>query len=205
MREALIVALALAGCGFTTGGRGTPSEDVSDAAAGGGDANTDAAVPDGTTIAACPATYAPILALATSTSRYRFVATAAKWIDGENDCADDASGGELATHLIVLDDAAEKTAMIGGIVGGLNLNDQWAGATDLAEEGEARFMTTQATTLALTPSMQADDKDCIRIKNNAGNEEYRDCDEVNKYVCECDGRAADPARFPNLPDGNGNN
>ncbi len=208
MRAPLVVAFALAGCGFSAGGgQSNPTADaraIDAPSSADGPLGSDATVvlPDAAVGALCPSTYAPIPTFANSTSRYRFVATTMKWNDAETDCADDATGGELATHLIVLDDAAEKTAMIGGPTGVLNLSDQWTGATDLAEEGEVRYVTAQATTLALAPTMQADNKDCIRIKSS-GNEEFRSCDEVNRYVCECDGRAADPARFPNPPDGNG--
>ena len=102
---------------------------------------------------------------------------------------------------MVLDDAAEQLAAIGGIAGGGNLQDQWIGATDLGEESEIRYVTAQPVTLTLTPSAANDNKDCIRLKNTPSTE-FRDCTEVNKYVCECDGRAADPNRFPNLPNGN---
>jgi len=214
MRGPLIAVLALAtGCGFTAGGgQGNPSDDAAGAIdarpAGDGTSATDAAVdqmPDSPTGPQCPSTYAPIISANALSSRYRFVGGGGvKWIDAETDCADDASGGELATHLVVLDDAAESVAVIGGSAGGGSIQDQWIGATDLAEEGEVKYVSAQATTLTLAPTMQNDNKDCIRLKNLGGTE-YRDCDETNKYVCECDGRTADPSRFPNPPDGNGNN
>ena len=209
MRGALVAVLALAtGCGFSAPGQGSPGDDASatDAPPGGdGTSGSDAAVdqmPDSPTGAQCPITYSPILSPSNLASRYRFVGGGGvKWIDAETDCANDASSGELATHLVVLDDLAEANAVIGGLLGGLNLNDQWIGATDLEEEGDIKYVTTQSTTLSLNPSANADNKDCIRLKNDTATE-FRSCDETNKYVCECDGRAADPGRFPNLPDGN---
>ena len=151
--------------------------------------------------AQCPATYAPIVALASSTSRYRFVSTAAKWIDAETDCENDAAAGDLPAHLVVLDDAAERTAMIGGIAGGAGLQDQFIGAVDLRQEGQLQYITSQLNTLAINPGMNADNKDCVRVKNS-GAEEYRDCNDTNRFVCECDGNTANPSRFPNLPNGN---
>ena len=206
MRGPLIAVLALAtGCGFSAGaGQGGPSDDaraIDAAPSGDGTPGTDAAV-DQLIGAQCPLTYSLIVGASPLGSRYRFVGGAgAKWIDAENDCADDPTSGELATHLVVLDDAAESTAAIGGITGGLNLNDQWIGASDLNEEGQIAYVTVQSTTLSLAPGANADNKDCIRLKNDSSTE-FRDCNETNKYVCECDARAADPSRFPNLPDGN---
>jgi hypothetical protein len=210
MRGALVAVLALAsGCGFSTGGQGSPNDDAgaSDASPS-GDGAADAVVdqmPDAPTGPQCPILYAPILAIATNNSRYRFIGGGGlSWIDAENDCADDSTNGDLATHLVVLDDAAEATAVIGGILGGLNINDQWIGATDLENEaGDVKYVTDQGTTLALIPTMDAPNKDCIRLKNTGGTE-YKSCNDTYKYVCECDGRAADPGRFPNPPDGNGN-
>jgi hypothetical protein len=203
MRGPLVAVLALAaGCGFTGHGQGAPNDDAKAIDAPGPGSNADAAV-DQLLGPQCPVAYASIVALAASPSRYRFVGGGgATWLAAETDCANDAVSGELATHLIVLDDAAEKTAMIGGLTGGLAIPDQWIGATDLAQEGEIAYVTVQTSTLSLAPTANADNKDCVRIKNT-GVEEYRNCDETNKYVCECDGQPADPVRFPNLPDGNG--
>lgn len=198
----LIAILALAtGCGFTTGtGQGSPSDDARPSSDGnpGTDAVIDAVI-DQMPGAQCPIDYAEITSASPLPSRYRFVATGATWIAAENDCADDATSGGLATHLVVLDGAAEATAMIGG---SLNIDDQWIGATDLKSEKSIEYVTTQSTTLSLSQSMNADNKDCIRIQKTAATE-FRACGETNKYVCECDGLAEDRTRFPNLPNGNG--
>ncbi len=208
MRGPFVAVLAVVtGCGFSaSGGQGGPGADASAIdAAHQGDGGTDAAVtqmPDAPVGPQCPSTYAPIVSVNPMSSRYRFSgATGLKWIDAENDCADDAAGGELATHLVVLDDAAEMLAVIGGLSGNGNIQDQWIGATDLEEEDTIEYVTNQTTTLTLLPTAANASKDCIRLKNTPSTE-YRSCDEVNKYVCECDGRAADPNRFPNLPNGN---
>jgi len=206
MRGALVALALVTGCGFRTGGQSAPSDDggVLDAS-GSGDGAADAAIDaavDAVVVPLCPATYAPLITLVPNASRYRFVAGGGlSWLDAENDCADDATGAELATHLVVLDDALEATAVIGGLTGGQNINDQWIGATDLADEDAVGYVTAQATVLALTPTMDAPDKDCIRLKNSGGTE-FKSCLDTYKYVCECDGRPADPARFPNPPAGN---
>ena len=205
MRGPLVVALALVtGCGFSAGGQGSPRDDASAIdAAQSGDGHAVDQMPDSPVGALCPVTYSLIVSAPTLSSRYRFVGGGGqKWIDAENDCADDAGAG-LATHLVVLDDTAEATAVIGGLASGGNINDQWIGATDLQAEDNIEYVTAQGTTLTLTPTMNAVDKDCIRLKNS-GATEFGDCNETNKYVCECDGQVADPSRFPNLPDGNGN-
>ncbi len=200
------VAVLVAGCGFhAPRGQDQPvdARSVDSNPSGDGplvDAPPDMQI-DAPMGAQCPATYAPIVALATSPSRYRFATNTVKWIEAEQDCEDDAVAGELPTHLIVLDDAGEKLAMIGGIAGGANINDQFIGATDLFEEGQTRYVTSQASTLSLNGGSNADNKDCVRIKNTQA-EEMRNCDETNRFVCECDGNRADSNRFPNAPDGN---
>ncbi len=201
------ILVVLVGCGFTApGGEHQPidASKSTDAQKPGDGPTLDAPVDvqiDAPAGAQCPITYTPILALNASTSRYRFVNTTATWIGAEQDCENDSGAGELPSHLIVLDDAPEKTAMIGGLAGGGNINDQYVGATDLDQEAQLQYVTSQQVTLSLTPGMNADNKDCVRIKNT-GVEEFRSCDETNKYVCECDGNAANPSRFPNLPNGN---
>ncbi|CAN5915651.1 hypothetical protein BH11MYX3_BH11MYX3_08820 [soil metagenome] len=204
MRRFSVLLIAVAGCGFTAPAGESQPVDAQKAidtpvptdGAPPADAPVDMQI-DAPPGAMCPAGYTTMIGVSTSpTSMYRFVATTAKWIDAEQDCEDDALTAGIPSHLIVLDDAAEKTGMLGVVTG-----DQYIGATDLAEEGEVRYVTSQATTLSLNPTMGADNKDCIRIKAN-GNEEYRDCNEANKYVCECDGNTANPGQFPNLPGGN---
>lgn len=196
-----VIAVVGAGCGFNTSGQSGPGDDAGVTDGRGSDSGVDGM----TSGLRCPATYGPIVGLST-TSRYRFVSAQATWISAEQAC--EADGLSLingsATHLIVLDDVAERAAMIGGLAGGGSISDQWLGATDLAQEGTPQYVTAQVMTLSLNPSMQADNHDCIRLKS-AGTYEYRSCDEDNKYVCECDGVPAEPTRFPNPPDGNGNN
>lgn len=200
--------LTLAACGFTApAGQQQPA----DARQGGdapGSTGTDApmidAMLDAPTGPQCPAGYAPIPTLLGSTSQYRFVnAPQLSWIDAETDCENDGNMTNRATHLIVLDATAERTAMIGGPLGtGVPINDQWVGFTDLADEDQDfRWVTAQPATLSLSPTADADDKDCVRIKDT-GAAETRDCAETNRYVCECDAISAASSRYPNAPNGN---
>lgn len=206
-----VFGLALvAGCGFqaNNGGQDQPidapagtadARQTSDASMN--DASADA-MQDASIALQCPAGYDSIVGFNT-TSRYRFVATSAKWIDAENDCEDDANANERATHLIVLDDTAERTAMLGGLLGGTLIDDQYIGQTDLADDETFVYVTNQQVTLITSPTGDDDPKDCVRIKST-GVAESRSCDETNRYVCECDGNPAVSSRFPNPPFGNGN-
>ncbi len=205
MRRSWVVFILAAGCGFHAPAGDNQRVDartsIDSPRQGDGSPDAPTAPPiDAPAGTQCPATYAPIVALAASTSRYRFVSTAAKWIDAETDCENDAAASDRPAHLIVLNDAAERIAMIGGIAGGGNIQNQFIGAVDLGQEGELQYVTNQANTLALNPGMNGDNKDCVRIKNS-GTDEYRDCNETNRFVCECDGNTANPSRFANLPNG----
>jgi hypothetical protein len=208
-----VIALTLAGCGFTApGGQQQPVDATTSDGPGQDRPAPDGPAPDGPMADAaldapvgpqCPAGYAAIPTLLGSTSQYRFVSTQVAWIDAERDCEDDGDSSNLPTHLIVLDDTAERDAMIAGPLGvGGPINDQWIGLTDLEEEDESfNWVTNQQATLALAPGGDAANRDCVRIKNNAA-AEARDCTETNRYVCECDASPAVPGNFPNLPNGN---
>jgi lectin-like protein len=148
----------------------------------------------------CPSGYVAIAGLP-SPSRYRFVATAVRWIDAELDCEDDADGTTLPSHLVVIDSAIEQTAVIGGELGGANIDDQWTGLTDLATEATWGYVTAQTPVFTDNPNGDQNDKDCVRLENNSSHE-ARDCDDTNRYACECDGLAGEPARYPNPPNGN---
>ncbi|MBA3461318.1 MAG: C-type lectin domain-containing protein [Deltaproteobacteria bacterium] len=207
MSRLYLLAL-VAGCGFqaNNGGQQQPNDAApsTDAVVSSDAPMTDAgadAMADAPTGAQCPAGYDTIAALGNSASRYRFVSTQLAWIDAERDCEDDGDMMQRPTHLIVLDSVAEKTAMITGLLGTVAINDQWIGLTDLDEEGEFEYVTNQAATYSATPTGNADNKDCVRIKES-GAEETRSCAETNKFVCECDANRAAPSQFPNPPDGN---
>jgi hypothetical protein len=145
----------------------------------------------------CPATYAQP---AGGTSHYRWVLVSTNWLAAEADCEDDAGPTEIPTHLAVVDNAGERSILING--SGTTLNNQWIGGTDLASEGSAIYVTPQAGIDPLTGlNGNVAMKDCVRITSGGGYD-VRDCTNGNIYVCECDGFAAEPARYPSYPNGN---
>jgi hypothetical protein len=164
------------------------------------DAEPDAKV-DSSPFASCPPGYNQIIGQPI-TSSYRFETTQRSWIAAEADCEDDAAGGLYKPgHLVVLDDAGEGMRMIAGPIGIDMINDQWIGLTDLQSEAAPFiYLTSQPVVYVGTPGGDAANQDCVRLKDN-GNHDIRDCAETNRYICECDGLDADPARFPNPPDG----
>jgi hypothetical protein len=170
-----------------------PDADVPDADPDDPDAAIDAD-PTG-----CPLGYVAIVGFPTP-SRYRFVDSQVRWIDAELDCEDDSDGTSLPSHLAVIDSAIEQTAVIGGPLGGGNLDDQWVGLTDLADEGMFGYVTAQTPVFTDNPGGNQSSRDCVRLTNTSQHN-TTDCDQTNRFACECDGMAADPARFPNPPDG----
>jgi hypothetical protein len=143
----------------------------------------------------CPASYT-----AAGGSHYRWVGVGTNWLAAELDCEDDANTPfEQPTHLAVIDDAAERTLLITGTGG--SLDNQWIGRTDLASDGAFLYVTPQAGVDTSGTSGNSGAKDCVRLGSD-GTHQARDCTNTNIYVCECDGFAADPTRFPNYPDGN---
>ena len=142
----------------------------------------------------CPSTYT-----AAGGSHYRWVGIGTNWLAAELDCEDDAGPSDQPAHLAVVDDATERTLLITGTGG--SLDNQWIGRTDLASEGTLIYITPQAGVDPSGASGNSGMKDCVRLGND-GSYDARDCTNTNIYVCECDGFAADPSRFPNYPDGN---
>ena len=208
----MLALVAIAGCGFqaNNGGQEQPIDaatttdaPIVDPDGPAPDTMTDT-MTDAPTGPQCPAGYGSIVALSNTASRYRFVNTQVAWIDAERDCEDDGDMMQRPTHLIVLDDAAEKAAMITGLLGTAAINDQWIGLTDLDDEGDFEHVTNQSSTYTANPTANADNKDCVRIKDT-GAEETRSCDETNRFVCECDAISAASSRFPNPPNGNNDN
>lgn len=187
MRAALVIAM-LAGCGFTAdGGQGSPGGDGHDAgppAEGSvqpGDGPTDS-LHDGAVDAGpsdCPVGYAPI---GNSGSQYRYATAPLSWVVAEADCDSDllSHAGPTHTHLVVLDDAAERSGLI------QNHSNLWIGANDSETEGAIVWVTAQPAPYDLSgATANADNKDCVRMKN-MGTDEFRDCAEPNPFVCECD-------------------
>jgi hypothetical protein len=203
MRRALILAM-LAGCSFTPNptehitGDGPPIAD--------GSLGSDGMPPDGPNPDAsvdsppgvhCPSGYAGITSGGIpSASQYRLGSnTTSNWISAENDCENDPMGTDLPAHLSVLDSTLERDALA-VLAGG----DQWFGQTDLPAEGVFVYVTLQGVVLPTSPTGNQSFKDCVSYDSQF---HARDCNETgHAYVCECDGLAASPARYPNPPNGN---
>lgn len=124
-------------------------------------------------------------------SHYRQVTASANWQNAEADCAND----EIPTatgpaHLIVLDDTNEAT-----FIWNLMNSDQWVGSSDLKTEGAFLAVTDQQVVYTGMASGNDGGKDCLEVHNTGGVTTTDTCTNGHPYVCECDGRAADPTHF----------
>ena len=197
---ALIVAMgALGACAFQPAGgaAGGGGDDV-----GGDDGDDDGsdvdagvapepdAPADPVTPLVCPTGYAPI---GGSRTRYRVVETSVTWAVAAADCNDDddaLAGASGHTHLVVVGDQHEKSALTNQFSG-----NTWVGLSDAAVEGTFAWVTDEPTggfpIVGQQPPWDAGDPDggrgenCVRFKNSFDFEDKR-CDEANSYVCECD-------------------
>jgi hypothetical protein len=161
------------------------------------DAGLDAPI-DATPLA-CPPTY--VLARPGSTSRYRFVTTAASWTTAEADCEDDRTAPGAHTHLAVLADDAERVA-VNGFAAVATI--AWIGLGDAATEGTFLWVTeepipayppaTGSPWAASNPTGSAF-FNCVEM-TAAGSLDDQFClTTTHSYYCECDAFAADPARY----------
>jgi hypothetical protein len=148
--------------------------------------NPDAAV-DGPLSLQCPTTYT-LVDSARPDSRYHLVTTEASWTAAEANCESHGGGAFLPTHLIVLDDATERLWAYNQ-----GSSDKWVGASDRITEGTFRAVTDQPNPYFGNPGSNATDKDCVFTKQSATEMEV--CTKDFPYLCECDGRAANPANF----------
>jgi hypothetical protein len=130
----------------------------------------------------CPSSYVVVTG---QSSQYRAVMTPQTWIAAETDCEDDG----LATHLAVVDNAAEDSA-----VDALTGASIWFGLTDRALDGTPRWVTGATPTYTNyggpgnTPAY-----DCSGIYQ--GKWAWGNCTTLIKYVCECDGMPAQPTAY----------
>lgn len=178
----------LAGCGFKATGQpgagdDAPTSDAADADASVADALTtdgpldavDAAMADAAVGCETDADYTQI-----GGSRY-LTLTSMAWTDGEAACEGRGS------HLLVLDDALEATAIV------LLLDSNtWLGVSSRLNDGAYHAVTDQEVFLA--PGSYNANR-CVRRKADATIESRGNCAELNAVVCECDGRAAVPGNF----------
>ena len=93
-------------------------------------------------------------------------------------------------HLIVLDDANEGT-----FIWNLMNSDQWVGHSDRKTEGTFLPVTNQQVVYTGPANANNDGKDCLMVHNTGGVTNVDTCTNGHPYVCECDGRAANPASF----------
>ncbi len=140
------------------------------------------APPDASMGLVCPSGY---MAVTGQTSKYRVVTTPVGWAAAELDCENDGSG----THLAVIDNATEDAA-----VDALTGASIWFGLTDIKVEGQPRWVTGALPVYTNYGTMQNTAAyDCAGVYQ--GKWAWGDCTTLIKYVCECDGIAADPNAY----------
>lgn len=191
-----LIAASAVSCGFDTGGW-TGGDSHSDAA---GPAATDAA-PDGDgplasddaapaldAAFACPPGYE---IAGESGSAYRSGADLG-WLAAESACEADGPGA----HLVVIDDATEN-ATVDAIS---SASRTWIGYSDLTTADAWRWVTSAPgvddrwDTGGGGPDEPDGTGDCAAIDQN-GSWQDQSCADSRDYVCECDGRSADPDAF----------
>jgi hypothetical protein len=208
-RRLALIAGILGGCTFTPNA-GNPPDDAtgrggeplpadarhvgSDADPPPSDAPPDAppdARPDaGTTLLPCPTSYT-LTDPAHPGSQYRLVTASTLWGSAEAACEADELGGVTApAHLIVLDDAAEAQ-----FAWNQNPSDQWAGHSDQVTENAWLPVTDQSTVFTGAASGNNNGRDCLMISNTNSETTAETCMNGHPYVCECDGRRANPSHF----------
>lgn len=163
-----------------------------------GDGGADAPRPDGEP-AGCPASYDFILQ--TTASRYRLVTSTTPFAEAAADCADDAAG---LTHLLVLSNEAERSALI-TLPPKYLVDDTWIGATAPAGTTAYRWITAEDTAGYVVPAglgtapWEGDQPDnpggCGELRALSGSLHDEGCDSSSNYICECDGFADDPTRY----------
>lgn len=184
---ALLVLVGLSGCSFEripSGGDGGDAGDSGDGGDGG----------DGPPAAMCPSGYGPIHGV----GMYRVVnQPELVWAAAAADCNDDddAPGGPYSgsTHLLVLRDEAERTAITAA--GTPIMANTWIGLNDRGPEGTYVWGTSEPTgsyPVVKMPPWAAGDpddpngtEDCVRFKMGFTLED-KVCDTTERYVCECD-------------------
>jgi hypothetical protein len=202
----LLLTTLLAGCEYDVSGASPATDDggastradagpnaTADATPGTPDAapgTVDAATPtspDARPVLACPDGYT--LDPATGTG-YRVGSFLLDWGTAEGACADDGQG----THLVVIGNAAERDH-VKSLSGGQAV---WIGLTDSVTEHDFVSVTSEATAFAPWALGEPNDgglfgEDCVELRDGSYND--RGCSNLETYVCECDGRAEDPAAF----------
>lgn len=153
------------------------ADDAADAPAGD-------AIVDGSPLA-CGAAYVP---LGTGPSRYLVESIdQVTWVAAEQRCELDGA------HLVILDDEAERQAIVSALPG----TQQWAGLSERVTRGTSLTVTNVAPPFLpwgpAEPSGSIDD--CVQIDATTMMLDDQDCTSVRRYVCECDGVPGAPAAY----------
>jgi hypothetical protein len=140
--------------------------------------------------------------IGTQTSRYRLVTTNREWLEAQDDCVDDGTG----THLAVASSMQEHLDIADAISGASA--SVWVGASDRYIEALFIPVTGATTTLYVdwytgASKPEPDNSgDCVEVVSSTapqlGDRRKNfdeDCGESRKYICECDGVAADPNAY----------
>lgn len=143
-----------------------------DAAGGGTDAGHDAG-------RVCPSEYTEN-AFGTC---YRDVTSGERWQAAEEDCESDGA------HLVVVDDAAENAAVPNG---------RWIGYSETVTEGTFLWVTGAGASTFAGPwgggdPDRLDDAYCVERRSDGWHDD--NCWEAKAYLCEHDGRPADPSTW----------
>ncbi len=148
------------------------------------DGITDGLRPDGF-LAPCPASYQIVVA---TTSKYLAVDNSATWDQAQAACAADGQ------HLAIFEDQNERDL----VVTLLPTRDLWIGVTDRVTLGTWLTVTgVPATYLPWTagePDLITSER-CVETESPAYNYIDQLCSATQRYVCECDGIASDPASY----------
>jgi hypothetical protein len=183
------------GCRFEPGALGAaddarrdgPVDGVRDELSPGTDTMMLDAMRDGPPALQCPPSYT-LMDAARPNSRYRHETASAMWLAAELACETDAGLSYAPTHLIVLDDSAERQWAFNQ-----GTTDKWVGATDRKTEGTILAVTDQPAPFFGAANSNGDMKDCLYL--DGGTTVMEVCTAGRPYLCECDGRAADPTRY----------
>jgi hypothetical protein len=124
-------------------------------------------------------------------SQYRLVTASTTWASAEAACeADETAGVTQPAHLIVMDDAGEAV-----FAWAQNTSDQWVGHSDQVTENAWLPVTDQPSVFTGTASGNNNGRDCLIISGAMSATSADSCMSGHPYVCECDGRRANPANF----------
>jgi hypothetical protein len=182
------LAIGLGACRFDGGGGPLDGTLVDappgDAAEPPPDASVDAAVDAGVDATVCPGGY---IDLGIPGSLYR-IGPAASWLQAERACEDDSGG--TSTHLVVLDSDEELAAI------DPRVTQAWIGLSDRRVENDFLAVTGGHPLFQPWAPGEPNDsfgEDCVEIDGAQINDE--ECNVLELFVCECDGRRADPTSY----------